>query len=69
MLIQIRKLYRLIFPNYLDELKRELSGCGEVLDLGCGYNSPLQYVEVSHSLGVDLFQPNIEESKKKGHPL
>lgn len=46
-------------------LKEELSECKTVLDLGCGKTSMLPYCEVDFSVGVDLFDPYLEESKKK----
>jgi len=52
--------------NGIECLKREVSGCDTVLDLGCGCNSPLQYCEISFSVGVELFEPYLQESKKKG---
>jgi len=35
-----------------------------VLDLGCGRSSPIRYCPVSYSVGVELFEPYLEESKK-----
>jgi 2-polyprenyl-3-methyl-5-hydroxy-6-metoxy-1,4-benzoquinol methylase len=34
------------------------------LDLGCGRSSPIQYCPVSYSVGVELFEPYLKESKK-----
>jgi len=62
-------LYRKLLPSWTKYLKRELSNCNTVLDLGCGYNSPLQDCNVLSSVGVELFEPYLEESKRKGiHP-
>lgn len=36
------------------------------MDLGCGYNSIIQYCNIPFSVGVELFEPYLEESKKKG---
>ena len=58
-------LYRKLFPDWVEHLKKELSGCNTVLDLGCGYNSLIQYCNVPFSVGVELFEPYLEESKKK----
>jgi hypothetical protein len=62
----IKRVYHWLFPPWTDYLKRELSDCEMLLDLGCGKNSPVQYVPVSYSLGVELFKPYLEESKRKG---
>jgi SAM-dependent methyltransferase len=58
-------LYRRIFPAWIEYLKRELGENGTVLDLGCGYNSPLQHYGTVFSVGVELFAPYLEESRKK----
>ena len=58
--------YRRIFPNWIEDLKKEVSGFDTVLDLGCGYNSPIQYCKQRFSVGVELFEPYLLESKKKG---
>ncbi len=68
--LQIFKhFYRRIFPSgeYLKrELSKELSDCNTVLDLGCGSDSPIQYCNISFSVGVELFESYLQESKKKG---
>jgi len=58
-------LYRKLFPGWIKSIRRELSDCNTVLDLGCGYKTPLQQCNVSYSTGVDLFTPYLEESKGK----
>lgn len=47
-------------------LGQELSGCDSILDLGCGPNSPLRYVDARHKVGVDAFPPYIQMSKALG---
>ena len=64
-LIYHNKLFETIFPTHVYVLKQELKDCESVLDLGCGPNSPLQYCSnVQLSVGVEAFQPYLEESKK-----
>lgn len=47
-------------------LRKELKNCKSVLDLGCGPSSPLRYCKnINYSVGVESFQPYLEESKKK----
>jgi len=60
--------YKKLFtsPSWIECLKKELSNCNTVLDIGCGYNSPIQYCDVSFSVGVELYEPYLQESKKKG---
>jgi hypothetical protein len=46
-------------------VEKELKDCESVLDLGGGCNSPLQICKVPYLVGVDLFDPYLEESSKK----
>ena len=57
--------YRKLFPGWIEYFKKELSNCNTVLDLGCGCNSPIQYCGIFFSVGVELFGPYLQESKKK----
>lgn len=51
---------------YYKKLEDELKGMESVLDLGCGSCSPLAKIKKDFfSVGVDIFKPSIEESKKK----
>ena len=63
-------IYRKFFPSWAYYwtycLKRELSDCNTVLDLGYGPHSLIQQWNVHFSVGVELFEPYLEESKKKG---
>jgi GT2 family glycosyltransferase len=63
-----RPFYKKFFKSlsWIDYLKKELSDCNTILDLGCGYNSSIQYCNVPFSVGVELFEPYLQESKKKG---
>lgn len=65
----MKKLYRKIFPNYISMLKREIQNLKPdcILDLGCGDNSPIQYIDLDNisKIGVDVFQPSLDRSKKK----
>lgn len=48
-------------------LRRELDGMGNVLDVGCGSDSPLQFVHnAGRKVGVDAFAPSIEASRARG---
>ena len=62
----LKPFYKKFFPSWTEYLKKELSGCASVLDLGCGYNSPIQYCNIPFSVGVELFEPYLQESKAKG---
>ena len=63
----IKKIYRFFFPPLTEYIKKELAGCETVLDLGCGkgFNSPLPGMPLTHTLGVDIFEPYLEECRQK----
>ena len=51
---------------YYVRLKKELSECKSVLDVGCGFDSPLgKFVKSFYSLGIDIYKPAVLKSKKK----
>lgn len=60
-----KKLFRNIDYRHIDYLKEELKGSKTILDLGCGRNSPIKYCTGTYSVGVDLFEHYLVESKKK----
>lgn len=59
-------LYLQLFPNVVVLMKRELSECRTVLELGCGHHSPIQVCNIPFSVGVDLFEPSLLESRRIG---
>jgi len=59
-------VYLRLFPNMNILLKRDLSGCDSVLDLGCGHHSPFQRCGKPFSVGVELSEPVLQESRRKG---
>lgn len=62
----ITKIYRRLFPELIVRyLIKELQGCNVVLDLGCGWNSPIRGIPLSYSLGVEIFKNYILESQQK----
>jgi len=68
--MNITKSLKKTFPNLAlftlaMELENLLSDCDSVLDLGCGDNSPLGFIERKRYLvGVDGFKKSILKSKK-----
>lgn len=63
----LRSVHDSVFPSYVDELKRETKECQSLLDVGCGVDSPVQYLQKDmRRVGVDVFAPAIEESKRRG---
>jgi len=59
-------LYFRLLPSFDIVLERELSGCETVLDLCCGDHSMIQLLNIPLTVGVELFEPYLEESKRKG---
>lgn len=60
----ITSIYKMIFPPYAELLRKELQDCRSILDLGCGKDSPIRHIFVGYSVGVELFEPYLEESKR-----
>lgn len=62
--------YHRCFPDLATILKKELSDCDTVLDLGCGNRSLLASAGIlpstGLSVGVDLFEPYLLDSKRRG---
>jgi len=69
--MNITKSIKKTFPNFAlftlsMELESLLSNCDSVLDLGCGDNSPLGFIErKKYLVGVDGFKKSIIKSKSK----
>jgi len=62
----LRRMYRQVCPIfYTSYLTKQLNGCDSVLDLGCGNNSPIQFVKADYKVGVELFKPYMQESKRR----
>lgn len=61
----VRKLYFTLFPTVAKYLSPLLNDCSEVLDLGCGWGSPLEFCHVSYSIGVEVFEPYLKESSER----
>lgn len=63
---KLKYYYRLYFFDEVRLLRREVKGHASVLDVGCGYNSLLQYCVVPRLVGVEIFPEYIAESRAKG---
>lgn len=58
-----------LYNQYIRELDRAVGdSCKSLLDVGCGHNSPVQYLKNRplHLVGVEAFLPAIEQSCAKG---
>ena len=59
-------IYRKIFPDYPMELGKVVGNVDTLLDVGCGDDSPVQFLSPDiYKVGVDIFEPSIKASKKK----
>jgi SAM-dependent methyltransferase len=56
--------YYRIFPNLPMIIEKELAGCKNVLDIGCGSMSPLSYGNFQETFGVDRSYQVLLESKR-----
>jgi 2-polyprenyl-3-methyl-5-hydroxy-6-metoxy-1,4-benzoquinol methylase len=54
------------FPEWIQFLRKELDGCQSLLDLGCGPSSPVRHFHIPESVGVDVYAPYVEDSRKRG---
>jgi len=63
-LARLKPLYHFIFPEFSQLLVRALSPSKSVLDLGCGYLSPLLHYKHEFSIGVDSNYQLLLEGKK-----
>jgi len=64
----LRTIYTRLLPEVMIvELRRELSECTSILDVGCGENSCLKYATKKrvHTVGLDIFLPYILHSKSQ----
>ena len=60
----LRSLYIKTFWSYENQLKKAVGDSQSLLDLGCGYPSPIKsFSSRLYSVGVDIFEPSIEKSK------
>ena len=58
--------YKSIFPVWPDIVRRETRGYVSALDLGCGYDSQISVCKIPYTVGVEIFEPYLTESSKKG---
>ncbi len=66
----LRKSYRYTYKSFFSKydviIEREVRGMNNLLDVGCGANSPVQTFNRNlYCVGVDAFEPSIEKSKLK----
>jgi len=59
-----KKIYRSIFRDYQWELGHQIKDCRSILDLACGYPSPLApFLQNKYSEAVDLHAPATQKSQ------
>ena len=57
---------RFVLATFVVEVEKHLKGCQSILDVGCGNNSPISFLEEKYTtVGVDAYKPAIEDSKKR----
>lgn len=64
------KLFKRTFPGFvlatfILEIEKHLDGCQTILDVRCGENFPIQYLNEKYkTLGIDGYNASIQLSKK-----
>lgn len=66
MINPFKKIYKKVFPDWTVYLRRETEGCDSLLDLACGYNSLVRFLDVRHKVGVEMFETYLKQSRAKG---
>ncbi|MBX7139512.1 MAG: class I SAM-dependent methyltransferase [Chitinophagales bacterium] len=62
-----RRTYKTWFSKYDVIIEKECAGLKNLLDVGCGSNSPVHtFSKKIYCVGVDAFAPSIEASRQKG---
>lgn len=51
--------------EWINDVKEATKECNSLLDIGCGYNSIVSQLNIKETVGVDNFEPYLEESRKK----
>jgi O-antigen/teichoic acid export membrane protein len=54
-----------LFDEPAYKITQELSSYNSILDIACGKNSPLRYLNLAYTVGIDLYKPYLKESKEK----
>ena len=60
----VRSFPNIVFMSLILELKKLLQGCSSVLDLGCGAWSPISYLDVEYSVGIDICEEAVNKAKR-----
>ena len=63
------KLFFKLFPKltlilYIFDLQKQLSDCKTCLDIGCGGNSLIRFLNFQYSVGVDGHKPTLDKAKE-----
>ena len=67
MIQKFKNLYSQLFTDYVDALNTAIGGCRTLLDVGCGFPSPVaRFSSRLDSTGVDIYLPSIEQSRAMG---
>jgi 2-polyprenyl-3-methyl-5-hydroxy-6-metoxy-1,4-benzoquinol methylase len=62
----LKRAYPRFFHHGVRDIAAEIGPGDTVLDVGCGYNSPLKHCEHAWSLGIDLFDGYLQASERAG---
>ncbi|MER3525105.1 MAG: SAM-dependent methyltransferase [Ignavibacteria bacterium] len=64
------ELFKIAFPRFLhfaflNTMRKELADCRSCLDIGCGADSPVRHLRFEYSVGVDAYEPLLQEARRK----
>jgi SAM-dependent methyltransferase len=64
------ELFRVAYPHllhfaFLNTMRRELADCRSCLDIGCGSDSPIRHLRFEYSVGLDGFEPVLNDAKRQ----
>lgn len=63
--LYFNKVISRVFHTLIYCLKKELKDCESVLDLGCGPRSPIEFIPIQYSVGVELFELYLKENMNR----
>ena len=63
----LKRWHHRFLPSYERELERAVGDCKTLIDLGCGYPSPIRsFSSRLHTVGVEAFASDLERSRAEG---
>ncbi|MBS3145161.1 methyltransferase domain-containing protein [Candidatus Woesearchaeota archaeon] len=62
----LKKAYHIVFKQWGQIVEKELKECENILDVGCGANSQIQFFKIKrYTVGIDIDKKSLEKSRDK----